>query len=681
VEERAVERPQVVVIDDLQWAEPVFVDLVEHVADLSRDAPIFLLCIARTELLDGRPDWGGGKLNATSLLLEPLDAKECDELMGLISSDSALDDELRERITAASAGNPLYVEEMLAMVREHGGEGEIAVPPTIHALLQARIDSLDGDVRVVMERGAVEGEVFHRGTVAELAPPAVRDGVEGHLATLVRKELIRSTAPTFPADEGFRFRHLLIRDAAYESLPKATRAELHERFADWLMRHELVERDEIVGYHLEQAHQYRLELDESDPRLERLAAGAAERLDAAGHGALERGDLHAGRTLLRRAHVLYAPADDRRFALVPDLAIALWESGEVDDARRLLGEARAAPSPVIAAMSAIVDDILDVLTTSSLTREQRAQRREEARAVLEAVGDDRALALYWWAVAGESWHACLTAKAAAAAEKALVYLERSGVVSQREDLVWWIGAAYVFGPTPVAEGLERIEALEASLEGAAILQAGLGNAKGRLLAMRGDIDVGREAHIRAQQTLRDAGLLVGAAGAAMSRGWIEERAGDFAAAERAMSEGMDELERLNDRAYRSTLAVNLADCAFYQGRVDEARHYAGIAREITPHDDVTNLVHLHFLEGGFLAHDGRLDEAEEEGRSAIHLADTTDHVDQRATARLYLAITLARAGRRAEAADVGNEGLALIDAKGDVTGLALARRRLETHGV
>src|SRR6185369_1089118 len=182
---------------------------------------------------------------------------ECAQLMDRLGVDAPLAPELRDKITAASAGNPLFVEEMLAMVREHGGDAEVAVPPTIHALLQARIDSLEGDVRVVMERGAVEGEVFHLGSVSVLAPDAVRPAVETHLATLVRKELIRATAPTFPEDEGFRFRHLLIRDAAYESLPKATRAELHERFADWLATHQLVERNEIVGYHLEQAHRYR----------------------------------------------------------------------------------------------------------------------------------------------------------------------------------------------------------------------------------------------------------------------------------------------------------------------------------------------------------------------------------------------------------------------------------------
>ena len=261
LEARAAERPQVVVVDDLQWAEPVFVDLVEHVADLSRDAPIFLLCVARTELLDVRPDWGGGKLNATSLLLEPLGAERMRALMEQPRSGRPT-----RRRPARAHHRRLGRKPALRRGDARDGprarrDGEIVVPPTIHALLQARIDSLDGDVRVVMERGSVEGEVFHRGAVAELSPGLVRAGVESHLATLVRKELIRSTSPTFPEDEGFRFRHLLIRDAAYESLPKATRAELHERFADWLSTHELVERDEIVGYHLEQAHRYRSELD------------------------------------------------------------------------------------------------------------------------------------------------------------------------------------------------------------------------------------------------------------------------------------------------------------------------------------------------------------------------------------------------------------------------------------
>ena len=238
------------------------------------------------------------------------------------------------------------------MVREHGGGDEIVVPPTIHALLQARIDSLDADVRVVMERGSVEGEVFHRGAVSVLSPDPLRPAVASHLATLVRKELIRSTSPTFPDDEGFRFRHLLIRDAAYEALPKATRAELHERFAEWLSGHDLVESDEIVGYHLEQAHRYRAELDGSDPALEELARRASACLAAAGRGALERGDFNAGRSLFGRATSLLPENDEARLALAPDYADALLESSS-DDAWNVLSQAREAVDPGTRAHAAV----------------------------------------------------------------------------------------------------------------------------------------------------------------------------------------------------------------------------------------------------------------------------------------------------------------------------------------
>ena len=401
LETRAVERPQVVVIDDLQWAEPVFVDLVEHVSDMSRDAPIFLLCIARTELLDVRPGWAGGKLNATSLLLEPLAPEECSALMDELVADAPLTGDLRERITVASAGNPLYVEEMLAMVREHGGDGEIVVPPTIHALLQARIDSLDGDVRVVMERGSVEGEVFHRGSVAVLSPDPLRPAVESHLATLVRKELIRSTSPTFPDDEGYRFRHLLIRDAAYESLPKATRAELHERFAGWLSGHDLVEGDEIVGYHLEHAHRYRAELDGSDAALDGLARRASACLAAAGRGALERGDFNAGRSLFGRATSLLPEDDEARLALAPDYADVLLESN-YDDAWNVLSKAREAVDPGTRAHAAVSMATMSLDTGHASSFEDGEAWRNEARAVFEESGDEYGLARYWWSVAMES---------------------------------------------------------------------------------------------------------------------------------------------------------------------------------------------------------------------------------------------------------------------------------------
>ena len=681
LEARAADRPQVVVIDDLQWAEPVFVDIVEHIADLSRDAPIFLLCVARTELLDLRPGWGGGKLNATSLLLEPLGAEECAELMGRLVSDGGhLDDGLRQRITIASAGNPLYVEEMLAMVREHGGDGEIAVPPTIHALLQARIDSLDGDVRVVMERGSVEGEVFHRGAVAELSPDLVRPAVESHLATLVRKELIRSTLPTFPEDEGFRFRHLLIRDAAYESLPKATRAELHERFSDWLSTHDLVESDEIVGYHLEQAHRYRVELDPLDASAPTLAAQAASHLAAAGRGALERGDFNAGLSLLRRASALYGAENEGRLALVPDLVVAMWEAGELEEARRLLVESRSATDPVLRAIVAVVDVVIDSVSAGALSSDERAAKREEARAVLESAGHDEGLALYWWSAGAELWNACQTAEAVAAAERGLAHCARSGP-GRTDDFVWWIRAAYVSARRRCqrrSRGLLRIRGrkLLDTLQSALTL-----NSLGRLLAMQGDLDKGRELHRGAKETFAEAGLVTTAAGMSMSAAWIEQRAGDLKAWEESLRSGLAELGAFGDRNFYPTVAGYLAQCLYLQGHFDEARDLCATVRQVSPADDVINFVYADLVEGGLLAQEGSYGEAAAQARRSVERADTTDYNFARAESRLTLGEVLALGGKHDDARRAARDGLALLAAKGDVMAAARARERLDEVGI
>ena len=172
--------PLVVVLDDIHWGEEVFLDLVDHVADLSRDAPILLLCMARPELLDRRPSWGGGKLNATTVLLEPLTADDADALVARLLDGAPADDALRRRILDAAEGNPLFVEEMVALLR-NSPDGAVVVPPTIQALLAARLDQLDPAERVVLERGSVEGRVFHRGAVQALSPleAQLRDAADG----------------------------------------------------------------------------------------------------------------------------------------------------------------------------------------------------------------------------------------------------------------------------------------------------------------------------------------------------------------------------------------------------------------------------------------------------------------------------------------------------------------------
>ena len=682
LEARAAERPQVVVIDDLQWAEPVFVDLVEHIADLSRDAPILLLCIARTELLDSRPDWGGGKLNAASLLLEPLDAEECAALMGLLATDASLDAELRERITASSAGNPLYVEEMLAMVREHGGDGEIAVPPTIHALLQARIDSLDGDVRVVMERGAVEGEIFHRGTVAELSPAPVRPAVESHLATLVRKELIRSTSPMLPQDEGFRFRHLLIRDAAYESLPKSIRAELHERFAHWLAQHDLVESDEIVGYHLEQAHRYRAELDGSDPALAELASRAAAHLADAGTGAMERGDWGAARTLLRRARSLLPERSDARAALGPDLSLALLETGEAEEASVVALEAAGAEDPVLRARGAVAESEIYALESGPKAEAARANR-DEALGVLDAAGDHHGLAYYWRSAGYDSWGKCRSDEAATAWERGIHHARLAGVERIEHELSTYVLSALVMGPTPAPEIVRpATDVLESAPEGS-LQAAGALRTFSAVHAFEGRVDEARELHARGMAIYRASGLLVTAAGWAMSRSFIERRAGDAAAEERVLREGYDELLAMADRFFLPTVAAYLAETLLNESNadLDQVEALCSLVREKSISGDLVNFVVLDATEARALVRRGRTEEAVLLARRAAAAADSTDYFDLRSRSRLALAEVLRSVGDQAESDVIATGVLSLHEAKGDVTGRAWAERRLELLGV
>ena len=577
LETRAAERPQVVVVDDLQWAEPAFIDLVEHIGDLSRDAPIFLLCVARTELLDVRPDWGGGKMNATSILLEPLGDDECEVLIGNLVGDGQLEGDLRDRIMTASAGNPLYVEEMLAMVREHGGEGEIVVPPTIHALLQARIDSLDGDVRVVMERGSVEGEVFHRGAVAQLSPRLVRADVESHLTTLVRKELIRSTAPTFPEDEGYRFRHLLIRDAAYESLPKATRAELHEQFTDWLSTHDLVEGDEIVGYHLEQAHRYRFELDPADPALHGLARRASRAPRCCGTRRARPRRLQC-RSLAPTTRA-WPPARGRRGAPRSCARLRAPRCSSRTRSRR----GRCCPKRLRRAIRRLErarssrwrhgrSSGASTGRTSSgkrgVTRPGLSSKRSGTSMGSPSTGGARR----WRHGSGS-----VRRRPRRRASEHSRHLERAGESGSRfgQYVRGRLISTYAYGPLPVDESIARIQALD-SAGGSVLEQAWERDVLGRFYAMKGDFDRARELIHGARQAYLDAGQLQSPGSIAMGEAAIEFRAGEYAAGEAILREGIAVLEEIGERAYYPTAALQLADL-LYSAR--SSRRNSAVVRE------------------------------------------------------------------------------------------------------
>ena len=270
-----------------------------------------------------RADWGGGKLNAATLLLQPLDAKASAELIANLLGGAGLAPEASDRLTEAAGGNPLFVEQMLSMMIDDGmlvrQDGawipasdlcSVTVPPSVAALLAARLERLTEDERRTIECAAVIGKEFYAGAVRDLLPEPLRDDAPDLIRSLIRKELVRTDRSMVPGEEAFRFRHILIRDAAYQAIPKERRADLHEGFAAWIGRvggERAEEQDEIVGYHLEQAFRYRQELGPLDDQARRLARQASDRLAAAGSRAHARHDMRAVVNLLGRAEALLDP--------------------------------------------------------------------------------------------------------------------------------------------------------------------------------------------------------------------------------------------------------------------------------------------------------------------------------------------------------------------------------------
>ncbi len=646
LESTAAGGPLVVVFDDLHWAEETFLDVVEHVADWSRDAPIFLLCIARPDLLDLRPAWGGGKLNATAILLEPLPADDVDRLVENLLDGTALDTTIRERILTSADGNPLFVEEMIAMVREEGG-GAMTVPPTIQALLQARLDRLGDEERAVIERGSVEGEVFHQRAVMQLAPDQVRSGVPQQLLALVRKQLIRRSAGTLPDDEAFRFRHLLIRDAAYDGLPKATRADLHERFALWLEEHvTLVEQDEIVGYHLEQAVRYRKELgtDQTD-----LAASAAASLQRASRAAHARGDLLAADNLARRAADLLPAGHPERLRILPSLVQLAIASGRFTAADEAIAELAAADEPGPQAYAVVFHFELQMTRGELDDLEDVRSRVDEAAETFAALEDEQGLALAERMLGGTYWMECRAEAASAANDRARTHAERAGDTALVNDMTSQIGAAAIFGPTPVGEALAAAKRRLDAAAGKPLVEARAKRGAGRLLALTGDFEQARALMNEGFQTMREAGLTAAYPAGAQARGFVERLAGDNERAAQYLLEGAEEFRRAGDRRYLSTTALDLALVLVDLGRIDEAEQWleVGIA-ERNPADVVDEATSQAAL-GRIAALSGDHARGIEHAQRAVEIAERTDFYDVRTYRHLDHGHVLALAGRQDEA--------------------------------
>jgi class 3 adenylate cyclase/tetratricopeptide (TPR) repeat protein len=675
----ARERPFIAVVDDIHWAQPTLLDLLEYLASFG-SARLLVLCTARPDLLDVRPGWRTPRENAGVVALEPLSDVETDALMDDLVQGAGLSDRLRRHILTAAEGNPLFVEQMVALARESNGDGEPTVPPTIQALLAARIDRLEPGERAVLERASVEGRVFHRGAVSPLLSERERERLPTHLMALVRKELIRPDRSELAGEDGFRFAHTLIRDAAYEGLPKEARAELHERFADWVEERSPA-LEEIIGYHLEQAVRYRSQLGGAGEREAELAHRAGSRLASAGQRAFRRGDMPAAANLLDRAASLLAPEAPERLELLTDLGSALGESGELARAETVLREAaeraHEAGDVRLEWRALLQRSFLNRYTHFEAGADELLAVAERAIRAFEEVKDEVGLSRAWRLVAEAHWTRCQIGRMESCLEQALAHARRAGEEQEILLILDGLARAALVGPTPVDEAIRRCESILEQASGSRTLEAVVAMIQAYLEAMRGRFGEARALYEDASAKLEDLGQVVYLAALRAWIGEIEMLAGNVRAAERFRRQAYEALAGLNEKGILSTVAAYLAETLVAQGRDEEAAGFTVVSEEAAASDDVTSQILWRSARAKVLSRRGKLEEAEELAAEAVVLAEEADAPNLHGDALISRAEVLDAAGRADEAAASVAEAVRLYESKGNVASASFARLRLE----
>ncbi|MCI0633635.1 MAG: AAA family ATPase [Actinobacteria bacterium] len=693
LEHLASERPVVVVFDDIHWAEPTFLDLIEHLADWTRDAALVLLCVARPELLEVRTDWGGGKLNATTILLEPLPDDEASQLVDNLLGRADIPAVARGRILEASEGNPLFVEEMLGMLIDDGllrfedgswrpveDLANVTVPPTIQLLLAARLDRLDAEERGVIERGSVEGKVFHAGAVTTLSPEAQRPTVRPRLLALARKELIRPDRADFVGEDAFRFRHLLIRDAAYQAMPKEQRADLHERFAGWLERtagDRLPEYEEILAYHLEQAYRYRVELGPPDERARAIAQAAADRLLSSADRAEERGDYATAQSLLERC-AEFSEGATRSLALTV-LASALSELNDFQAAMEAATEAVAEATIVGEERYALRAELIRIDARTHVDPSYpSAQTRADMESVhrrLEEIGDEDGVFQALLKICRLDFYEGQCLKSIAVAEE-LFDRARGRPYRDRDALAQGYYSSAAFGPTPVHEAFRLLERAEELVAGSIASEASIGSVRAVLFAMQDRPDDARSEMARSRALWGELGDPSAMTVTFLSTGIMERLLGRPDLAERGYSDGVELLDRLGETGYNSTMLAGLAMSLCDQGRFDEADGIAQRSQALTAEGDFAS--EAGWREARALVLSSRND------HEAIALADAaaeqvapTDYLDMIGEAHEVRGMVLAVAGRTEEARTAFDDAIAQFERKGIVPAIARVRGRVE----
>jgi predicted ATPase len=561
------------------------------------------------------------------------------------------------------------------------------VPPTLDALLSARLDLLAREERAVIEPASVVGGVFQLAAVGALVDDPIRPLVSTHLQALEGKQLIKpEQSPAADEDLWFRFHHILIRDAAYQGLLKRRRVALHERFADWLEavsgeRHRNVEYEEIVGYHLEQAHRYLSELGLPDDHGRDLAVRAAGRLGSAGRRAFARADMSAAANLLRRAVMLLPAEDPTRLALLPQLAEALMEIGEFPWAMLFLDEATelASGDPRLEADLVLTRLLVRHHVEENLEqwREEVAREAERLIPVLQEQRADAELAKAWRLLGFVHGSVCRYGDAAAAVKEAAKHARRANDLRLEARNVSSYTMAALYGPTPAREAIEHCEHLIteglSDRQAEALVLCSLA----QLRAMQGEFERARELVRAARTVLDDLGVIVLAAATAIDSARVELLAGDLVTAERELRQAEETLTALGEKYLLPPLAAVLAQVVYAQGRADEAERITRRAEGLSDPEDVEPQALWRSVRAKVLAGRDLADEAEQLAREAVRLMRTTDAPGMQADALLDLAEVLRHSASPDEARAVAVEAKALYESKGNTAAAARATALLD----
>jgi len=683
----AAEAPLIVFVDDIHWAEPAFLDLIEHVQQNARDASILILTTARHDLIEARPNWGT-QPGSVRLDLRPLSDAAATRVVTNLLGSTGLSEEAMKRVVQAAEGNPLYAEQMLSMLIDTGTlrlqagrwvradeSTEIAIPPTIQALLEARLDGLARAERAAVEPASVIGLEFRHSAVESLAPEAVRKAMTDHLGTLTRKRFIRP-AQSSQVELIYRFHHHLVRETVYNGILKRTRAALHLEFVRWADGANAdtdrgLEFEEVLGYHLEQAHRYLRELGPLDARGLESGRDGARRLSAAGRRAAARGDMHAAANLYRRAVAMLETDDPKRWDLLPELAETLTGIGDFANARATLDEAASAAERTGNARLGASSRLLAMFVSLYSGEQQQAWSEDTLRVchelipMLERESAHNELAMAWRLVVLVHGIAGRYSLASEGVARSIAHARLAGNdrLVARNGLMLAINA--LNGPLPVPQAILECEKLLAAGLSDRQVACNVMCALAQLKAMNGELEAARSLYTRGRTMLRDLGQGVYAASTGIDLARVELQGGDLVVAQREVQADCDFLSEKGETYFLSTMTALLSRLLRDQGRDDEALTLSLTAEQATADDDTESQALWRMVRAPILARAGEAAQAEELARAAVALARKTESPLLQAEALIELAEVLRLAGRQAEARAASDEGLALYRAKGN----------------